>query len=401
MNGSAPDPYAASPKLAALSPDELAQLMKRYEAGEKAPALIKEFGLRIAASELVMCFPPLVHPDHVCPYCGIPMVSRRPSQTQPSFYSHVLPIFCPQCHHWDSDNCQCEHCQNMRENKRRQEEARKRRLIRKTFPFPDDNPRELSSLSLRERVLLGALLRTGLTGDYSRIKPLCEQKIKLSPREVYDSEIVDSLCRTGVIAIHPKSPIAAFTGDADDPFPRLFYPNRVSYYVNIRARFGSKDLLEFLIQPPKRAFDSCLKFERHELWKEIAFEECMEYLIYRLSLVNFPFAAGERTRSVFLDLLDHFATAQIFCFIGTAIGNAVARAREKTLSKKLAANSVVTDCQRQGVDALANHGDVATYPRDCKCPQSTLSSLFYDQVLKIGDRGLDFCPHQFLESKQQ
>ena len=46
MNGSSPDPYAASPKLAALSPDELTELMERYDAGEKATALINEFGLR-------------------------------------------------------------------------------------------------------------------------------------------------------------------------------------------------------------------------------------------------------------------------------------------------------------------------------------------------------------------
>jgi hypothetical protein len=67
MNGSSPDPYFASPKLAALSPDELAELMERYDAGEKAAALINEFGLRVAATELVMCFPPLVRPDHICP----------------------------------------------------------------------------------------------------------------------------------------------------------------------------------------------------------------------------------------------------------------------------------------------------------------------------------------------
>ncbi|MHC1761675.1 MAG: hypothetical protein AB9917_19595 [Negativicutes bacterium] len=223
MNGSSPDLYAASPKLAALSPDELTQLMERYDAGEKSTALIKEFGLRISASELVMCFPPLVHNDHVCPYCDIPMVSRHPSHTQPRLCCNSnLPIFCPRCHHQDSDNCQCAHCQAWRENQRQQEEAQKRRLIRENYSVLQDNPRELSSLSLRERVLLGALLRNGMTEDYSRIKPLSDQQTKLSPQHTYDLEIINSLRAKDLLTVHQESPVAAFLRRRRAPFSPLF-----------------------------------------------------------------------------------------------------------------------------------------------------------------------------------
>ena len=401
MNGSSPDPYAASPKLAALSPDELTELMERYDAGEKATALINEFGLRIAVSELVMCFPPLVRPDHICPNCNIPMVSRHPSKSQLRLRNLNLPIFCPRCQHQDSDDCQCEHCQDRRKNQCRQEEARKRRLIRETYPLIRDNPRELSSLTLRERVLLGALLRNGMAEDYSRIHPLCDQKDKLSPRPSYDVQIINSLCAKQLLTIHPESPIAAFCDDTEHPFPQYFYPGYASYRVNIDAPCGYKGCLEYLMQPPEQFFYSCKPAEFHELWKEIAFEECMEYLVYRLNSVNFPFSPGEKTKAVFHDLLDHFSTAQIFCFIGRAIDKASTRALEQKLSKKHAANIVINTCQRQGEFALANHWDIYPYRRDFKCPQSTLSSFFYDRVLQLGSRGFELCPHKCLEVEDQ
>ena len=397
MNSSSPDLYAASPKLSTLSPDEMTQLMERYDAGEKSTELIKDFGLQISATELVMCFPPLVYHDHVCPYCDIPMVSRHPSHTQPRLYNSNLPIFCPRCHHQDSDNCQCTHCQDLRESQRRQEEARKRSLIREQYPLIHDNPRELLSLSLRERVLLGALLRNGMTEDYSQIKPLCDQQTKLSPQHSYDVEIINSLHAKKLLTVHPNSPIAAFSGDAEHPFPHYFYLGHVSYRVNIDEPCGHKECLELLMHPTKQFFSRFKSVEFYELWKEIAFEECMEYLAYRLNSVNFPFSPGEKTKAVFYDLLDHFSTAQIFCFIGKAIDKASTRSLEQNLSKQHATNIVINSCQRQGEYALANHWEVFRYHRDYKCPQSTLSSLFFDRVLQIGDRGFNLCPHICLE----
>ena len=401
MNGSSPDPYAASPKLAALSPDELTELMERYDSGEKAAALINAFGLRIGETELVKCFPPLVRPGHICPNCNIPMVSRHPSRSQLRLRNLDLPIFCPRCQHQDSDGCQCEHCQDRQENQCRQEETRKRRLIRETYPLIHDNPRDLSSLSLRERVLLGALLRNGLTEDYSRIKPLCDQKPKLSPRNTYDIEIINSLRAKQLLTVHPESPIAAFCDDEEHPFPQYFHPGRVSYRVNIDDPCGYKECLEISMHPPKQFFYSCTPAECYELWQEIAFEECLEYLSYRLNSVNFPFSPGEKTKAVFHDLLDHFSTAQIFCFIGKAIDKASTRALGQNRSNKHTANLVIYNCQRQGEYALANHRDVYAYHRDSKCPQSTLSSFFYDRVLQLGDRGFNLCPHKLLESENQ
>ena len=401
MNGSSPSPYAASPKLAALSPDELTELMERYDSGEKPAALLNEFGLRIGETELVKCFPPLVRPDHICPNCNIPMVSRHPSKSKLRLRNLNLPIFCPLCQHQDSGDCQCEYCQDRRGNQCRRTEARKRRLIRETYPLIRDNPRELSSLTLRERVLLGAMLRNGMAEDYSRIHPLCDQKAKLSPRSSYDAQIINSLCAKQLLTIHPESPIAAFCDDADHPFPQYFYPVYASFRVNIDSPCGYRDCLEYLMQPPEQSFDRCKPAEIHELWKEIAFEECMEYLLYRLNSVNFPFSPGEKTKAVFHDLLDHFSTAQIFCFIGRAIDKASTRAPEKKLSRKQAANIVINICQQQGEFALANHRDIDQYRRDFKCPQSTLSSFFYDRVLQFGARGFELCPHKILEIADQ
>ncbi len=392
MNDQTAGPYALSPLLASLAAEEVDRLIARYYAGENVAALMEEYHLPIAASQLVACFPPTIHPDRICCYCGAIMISRRPARSVVASDQQSPKPYCPNCSHIDSPHCQCPECRRRLALARQAEEEKKRFLVNKTYSLHDNTERRITTLTLRERVLLGALVRNGLDENLARIKPLCEQKAKLSPRKDYDMDILRSLYATNAILVHPASSTDAFCETENSPYPDTFDLSKVCFHINVETYPYPVNPLHELAHPAENAFDNYSMKELHAVWKEIAFEECLEYLENRLTQVGFPVTVGKKTAAIFNDLLDHFSTAQIFGIIYKSIANASTSFLEKNLSRQHAANLAIHNCQSQGDRYLANNWEITGFHRDYKCPQSTLSSFLYDRVMKIGNKGFTLCP---------
>ncbi len=65
----------------------------------------------------------------------------------------------------------------------------------------------------------------------------------------------------------------------------------------------------------------------------------------------------------------------------------------KGVTKQHAANTVVGAMQRYGENARNGGWDVKSYKRPFNCPQSMISQVFFDSVLKIGEDGFNKVPH--------
>ena len=397
MKGTEPGLYAISPHLASLAKEEVDQLIERYYSGENIASLIEKYHLSVAASQLASCFPPTIHPDHICRHCGIAMISRQPSRTSIAYGNEREQIYCPNCRHVDSPSCQCVNCKKDLELSRKAEEESMRRMIQEEYSLKDNIERYISSLTLRERVLLGALLRTGLDENYTRIKPLDEQKSKLSPRASYDIEILRSLFLTKALVVHPASSIDAFDQSGRATFPNTFFLNKVCFHVNVDSYNDDINTLKVLSHPEQQDFEAYSASDFHALWKEIALEECMEYLENRLTQVGFPFTVGEKTTTIFNDLLDNFSTNQIFYIIHKSVTTASASYLENNLSRQHAANWAINNCQRYGERCISNKWNVYGYHRDRNCPQSTVSSFFFDRVMNVGNCCYEHCPKEILD----
>ena len=69
-------------KLAHLTPEQVDDLVKRYNDDEKLTSLIEAFNIDAKPAGLVHLFPPLVHKDLPCPYCpDTNLISKRPART--------------------------------------------------------------------------------------------------------------------------------------------------------------------------------------------------------------------------------------------------------------------------------------------------------------------------------
>ena len=378
---------------------QIESLMNKYYNGVKASDIIKEYNIDTTSSKLYTLFPPIICEDIICPVCNEPMYKERDSKS--SYSWNKKKPFCAICGHTDEIICKCNYCIAEREKVRKLNEERKVRILQekreKIKKVYDLNivPVNYSELNFREKVFLGALLRTSLSEDMEVILPLNDAERELAPTIGYIKEILSYLIGRGVVSVDSNSSIDAFLDsneEKDIEFPNVYYITMVKYRINIVGDEDIKNILSKIINP--KSFSDADKEDALNIWKEIALEECIEYFEYQMKSVRFDFNIGEKTIAIFKDLLENFSVSQIYGIIYKSVANATKYYQESSVSKKQAANSVIGGCQRYAERAMINNWELAKYSRIKELPQSMISEFFFDRVIGVGSLGFNMPPSE-------
>lgn len=394
-------------KLRHLTMLQIESLMNKYYNGVKASDIIKEYNIDTTSSKLYTLFPPIIYTlfppiiceDIICPVCNEPMYKERDSKS--SYSWNKKKPFCAICGHTDEIICKCNYCIAEREKVRKLNEERKVRILQekreKIKKVYDLNivPVNYSELNFREKVFLGALLRTSLSEDMEVILPLNDAERELAPTIGYIKEILSYLIGRGVVSVDSNSSIDAFLDsneEKDIEFPNVYYITMVKYRINIVGDEDIKNILSKIINP--KSFSDADKEDALNIWKEIALEECIEYFEYQMKSVRFDFNIGEKTIAIFKDLLENFSVSQIYGIIYKSVANATKYYQESSVSKKQAANSVIGGCQRYAERAMINNWELAKYSRIKELPQSMISEFFFDRVIGVGSLGFNMPPSE-------
>ena len=386
-------------KLRHLTILQIESLMNKYYNGVKASDIIKEYNIDTTSSKLYSLFPPIICEDIICPVCNEPMYKERDSKS--SYSWNKKKPFCAICGHTDEIICKCNYCIAEREKVRKLNEERKVRILQekreKIKKVYDLNivPVNYSELNFREKVFLGALLRTSLSEDMEVILPLNDAERELAPTIGYIKEILSYLIGRGVISVDSNSSIDAFLDsneEKDIEFPNVYYITMVKYRINIVGDEEIKNILSKIINP--KSFSDADKEDALNIWKEIALEECIEYFEYQMKSVRFDFNIGEKTIAIFKDLLENFSVSQIYGIIYKSVANATKYYQESSVSKKQAANSVIGGCQRYAERTMINNWELAKYSKIKELPQSMIIEFFFDRVIGVGSLGFNMPPSE-------
>lgn len=376
-----------------LSETQINELLEKYYSGTSAKELINQYKLDIPISRLYTLFP-RIKTEINCKWCENNYEIKAPSKTEKNLSYYKPELICPSCNHIaDSNFCKCDNCIKEIEDKRFNEIKAKNQMIiekydkiKSTYNVSDMEPVDYSELDFEHKVYIGAVLRGYLSEDMSTI-PMIDFS-KLSPNIKYSYEIIKSLIMLNVLIVTPESDIDAFV--QDDNFPETYYIDRVKYKLNLNFPENKIEFLKEIMSGVEFDEDS---EEVYLLWKKIALEECLQYLILQLNLVKFTdFSPGEKTRTVIEGLLEHYSTSQIFCIIWGRVSSATRLYQEGKITKNHAANTVISTCRSYGERAILNKWSITSYSRPKNVSQSLISEFYYNQVLKIGDLGFDMPP---------
>ncbi len=303
----------------------------------------------------------------------------------------------------DSHSYICASCkaelEQIKQQAQADKEAEESRLRRSILDRFRDQAQVVSidSLSLIEAVFLAAYGRAGLIENQRVLMSLDYvqgQKIRLAPDADIAIEFVKKLYHKNVLQIHSFNTTDIFSGVKNQ--------NEWSFLVNKTNWFYPKsvqipDKPSSLFQEMEQSFlhsdwPSEWKKEVFPTWKQMALWECLEYLDFTLSEHQLVLKPGEKTLEMLNHLLERYSVSQIYSFIWRASKDAAAFYVREQVTKLHAANTVVGSIQRMAEKAEAEGWEVKGYRRNFHLPQSLMSEVLYNAVLKIGSAGFETKP---------
>ena len=246
----------------------------------------------------------------------------------------------------------------------------------------------IGCLSFRDTVYLVSLLRAGGAEDLSDIAPLESLSSgTFSPTSVQDRAILDHLYSRGIICVHPSSrPDSVVINDGEF---RWFDPAKVHWVLPIAiggptpASF-QEDLEELLrSQQWREEWGE----EAAELHRDLALEECLQYLSVVMADHGFVANRGERICGVLRTVLNRFSIGQTYSFIWRAAKDAASFYMREKPSMAHAANIVPGAIQRMADHALAAGWDINSFHRDFRVPLSRLTEVLFSVALRLPEGG--------------
>jgi len=379
--------------LSHLSPEEFAELLKRYYDPEKewtVTRIMQHFRIGARPGELTSLLPPTVHEDLFCNYCeSTHLISRalpRSAQTK------GIP-FCPNCGHRRSGTCDCPHCRKRTEENRLNAERQRRDIIRNCYEIGEFWGKSPPELTLRQLVFLKAVASHAVSETLSHVDPFRFTQNELAPTLRFRLDIVRELYRLGLIAPDPESKLSAFSfQSAADGSPRYFL-EKVDWLL--LPGLSNAEKKSFLTEIDQE-FD---KFERdadasrgaRALWHDIVKDEAFEYYCHKLNEIHYSVDAdnfGDKTHQVFDSLVINFSLSEIYHIIFVTIRNTNHYITQQCIPKYQGKNMFVGGLERNAQKYRAE-GWLKKYRRDFNCPQSTLNSVFFDFFLGFGGAYFD------------
>ncbi len=367
--------------------EQILDLCKRYwdlkddNFKHKATDLSREFNIssgQLAKRVAQHCI--AFSTDDVCSVCGANYVySSRTDFQQRSGQRWI----------WKCEQCKREE-EELKQAERLVAQERYRSIIKAQYAIGSLGPIHPFDLSFADAVYLLSFTRLLATEDFKFAVPLDDVRRHLSPTTAKDLEIIKQLHAGRLISVHPNSPIDAFLGEDAD----RFYISKVTW--NLPFGFNSENPKDFASELEEMLRDRDWPVQWVEarviLWKEVAVQECLQYLAIALGEHGLNLSPGDKTLLVINSLLEHLSVGQIYNLIWRAAKDAAAFLVRERVSKQHAANTVVGSIQRYGERAKAEGWEIKPYRRHFECPQSMVSEVLFKAVLQIGDDGFKKVP---------
>lgn len=377
-----------------LSPNQLRSLINDYYGDLPTKEIKEKYNLAYTGTSINKILPKR-ELEVICPYCDQFMYGEYPPKSRAD--DGFENISCRECGHKHDIICHCDNCKEKAKEEKARMEEKKRKDIRKFTNSWPQNTNHYLNLDLKDKVILGALLRDCSTEDFDRIHSINSNRYKLAPTIAFSLEAIKHLkTESNAISIHSDSPLSSIEDIDVNAGSFSYYPASVNYYMNVSYDEMSKiEVANLLMNPP--LLDEFELEEGLELWKEIAYQESIEFLLDTAqTLFGVDFKIGEKTQITIEELLTTYSTSQVYAIIYYAGTKASRFKMEQNVSNQHAANYIVGACRSYSERAVSNGWEIQKYHRRKHMPQSSISKFLYERVLGIGDLGFYSKPDQSL-----
>ena len=202
-----------------LSKHEQLKLLCAYYRGENINILIQKYNIDISIHNFHLTLYLAKTAKAICPYCKKNMYCVPPSKSK----KYKKEYFCKSCWHIEGTyNCTCQNCIAKKqaiafEKKQKQQILQRFKGNKNTHTLDNDKSIDVSTLSLKEKAYLGALLRIAPPSKNCTFRLHNVELQSFAPSARYSKKIIDLLLESGII-------FEMFFGTKGANFTLFFHP---------------------------------------------------------------------------------------------------------------------------------------------------------------------------------
>ena len=378
-------------KLAHLRPKQIIQLMDEYYAGVRVKKSIEDYKVNCRPNDLHKYFPPIVL-DKKCPICGENFLKKRPSKTEienqgnPYRKIEAKKPYCPSCGHIDDDICECAACVEKRKKEQIKREAELKKManeIKIELEKSYTGKVSVDELGFKDRIYLASLLGYGLSDDANVIKSLseCENSYSCLAEGDMDERIVDYLLKRNIIIIDTSYLVYAFKqGKVENKYMR--------YKLNVEIDDNNIGALQELMSPKIDFSDENNIVDAYNLWKEVAMNDCIAFLVNEMRKKKVEFCPVKKTYILIDSMLKHFSTLQVQYIIYKSIEEISGEDTKSKPKRGVFSDIVLSRMECWDSCMTYRESELPEYRDSKKLLNNNLHGVLFSKVLGLGDKGL-------------
>lgn len=378
-------------KLAHLSSKQIIQLMDEYYAGVRVKKLIEDYKVNCRPNDLHKYFPPIVL-DKKCPICGENFLNKRLSKTEienqgnPYRKIEAKKPYCPSCGHIDDDICECAACVEKRKKEQIKREAELKKManeIKIELEKSYTGKVSVDELGFKDRIYLASLLGYGLSDDANVIKSLseCENSYSCLAEGDMDERIVDYLLKRNIIIIDTSYLVYAFKqGKVENKYMR--------YKLNVEIDDNNIGALQGLMSPKIDFSNENNIVAAYNLWKEVAMNDCIAFLVNEMRKKNVEFCPVKKTYILIDSMLKHFSTLQVQYIIYKSIDEISSKYTKSKPKRGVFSDIVFRRMEYWDSSMTYRESELPEYRDSKKFLYNNLHGVLFSKVLGLGDKGL-------------
>ena len=378
-------------KLAHLRPKQIIQLMDEYYAGVRVKKLIEDYKVNCRPNDLHKYFPPIVL-DKKCPICGENFLKKRPSKTEienqgnPYRKIEAKKPYCPSCWHIDDDICECAACVEKRKKEQIKREAELEKManeIKIELEKSYTGKVSVDELGFKDRIYLASLLGYGLSDDANVIKSLseCENSYSCLAEGDMDERIVDYLLKRNIMIIDTSYLVYAFKqGKVENKYMR--------YKLNVEIDDNNIGALQELMSPKIDFSDENNIVDAYNLWKEVAMNDCIAFLVNEMRKKKVEFCPVKKTEIMMDSMLKHFSIRQVQYIIYKSIDEISGEDTKSKPKRGVFSDIVFRRMEYWDSSMTYRESELPEYRDSKKFLYNNLHGVLFSKVLGLGDKGL-------------
>lgn len=215
--------------------------------------------------------------------------------------------------------------------------------------------------------------------------------IKFAPTMKYGFSIINELLGYLIKLKNTQNTLNNITFNENGSYSYLPYMNE--YQLNI----VDSHLLDFsdIVKNCEYIYSDDIqetKIEALDLWKKIGFQELKEYTYYLFEKYNFDTKyIGDAIIEKLELILEDFSISQGYAILYSSVTGA-ASYKQTGIAHKHAVNSINTYIANNIAKRKSKEWETKGYKRNFDLPQTAISMIFFNNILKIGDKGFEQVP---------